>query len=512
MIASANIVYRPPSADAATRPARGDGTGQLRRRDAGARARAIARAALLLGALGLAACAPLQKTDCDQLLADQKYGKAAKTCEDPSAVSMAYLGLAGFDFIRFLAAEDQNDVAGLLKLNASNVTEKRELINQAIREIYPPDTSKQAFILLLAGFLGLSVTNSEYLDNGAGGATAFDNDIAGSEVEEATGLIVESPAPAVPFDLGLSATYQMVETGQPYVVDCGADVTAPLCDDDPASTLTIYDDTLPVKGAGLDVTSTGMADPANATEVNQVTMLLDFDLPITITTEKLTRLESFLEEGTLDEDFPRRHPERFPIGVLGYLELIDGANLKLTQEAGGSAADGQPANSTLNDAVDRIRAALDNGAVCFGEAATDPVKIAAAFPLNLLYAVYRAAPGTTRKKVPGDLDFTTYNIVAAADLDTDADGNVDASAPIQTAPDGTGFAFGGGTLAMGYKVLFPASDGLGAFDRGLATPRIDQTTASFQTNFEYIPRLAPKAARALDGRVEMIEMICASNQ
>jgi hypothetical protein len=474
-------------------------------------------AALVGAALLAAACAPVQETDCDQLLADRKYAKVIKTCDDPSALGMAYLGLAGFDFIDFLAADDPNDIAGLLELDESNVSLKRELINQAIRTLVPADSSKQAFILLLASFLGLSVTNSEFLDNGAGGADAFDNDISGEEVEAATGLVVEDPAPAVPFGLDSSATYAVVTGGAPYVADCGTDDVpagvVPYCDT--LAQLESRADTGAEDGAGLTDPALGsalaVADVTAATSANRIVMLLGLDLPITYDVDKLERLNSFLGVGTLDEDFPAENPELFPIGVLGFLELTEYANLKLIEFAGGGTEGGEMPESTLGTAIDDIRARLDNGAACFKESATDPLKIAAAVPLDILYAVYLAAPGTEQADVPGDLDFSTYNIVPHSELDSNSD-NLTDDVGAFAVPNGADYEFGDQLLLeMGYKVLHPTVVPLGSFDRNFATPRVDETPSAYRTDFEFLPHLAPGAAASLDGTVEMVEVICSAD-
>jgi len=75
-------------------------------------------------------------------------------------------------------------------------------------------------------------------------------------------------------------------------------------------------------------------------------------------------------------------------------------------------------------------------------------------------------------------------------------------------PDGAQYQFGNGTLSMGYKMLYPKMDGLMMFNRNQATPRIDQTPANFQADFETLPRIAPNASQAGDGAVTMIELIC----
>ncbi|MCH8883956.1 MAG: hypothetical protein IIA41_10730 [SAR324 cluster bacterium] len=181
-------------------------------------------ALLLLAGLVLAACEPKEEADCDQLLADEKYGQVVKSCEDPSQRAMGYLGLAGFDFLDFVTADDPSNIIVQLGLNTANISLKRELINDAVREVASPTSGLQAFVLLLSAFLGLSVTTTEYMDNGAG-ATALDNDIAETEVRDATGMVVEDPPPLVPLVLGGNADFQMTVSGTPYVVDCSGDST-----------------------------------------------------------------------------------------------------------------------------------------------------------------------------------------------------------------------------------------------------------------------------------------------
>jgi hypothetical protein len=240
-------------------------------------------------------------------------------------------------------------------------------------------------------------------------------------------------------------------------------------------------------------------------------MLLDFDLPITIDEAKLDRLDSFLGEGTLDPNFPEQNPGLFPIGLLGYLRLLDLANARLVEGAGGELESEESAQSTLDDTVDALRAKLDNGAACFKPEAADALKLIAAIPLNLLYGIYRAAPGTERLPVPSPEDYTAYNIVGREILDSNGDTFVD-SDPKKTlrVPVGSDYAFGTGTLSMGFKLLFPTQPNMGSFNRAFATPRIDQTPDLFRKNFEFIPRVAPNAAQAGDGRVDIIELICSA--
>jgi hypothetical protein len=157
--------------------------------------------------------------------------------------------------------------------------------------------------------------------------------------------------------------------------------------------------------------------------------------------------------------------------------------------------------------VDKLRAKLDNGAACFKEGATDPKKTAAAIPLNILYAIYLSAAGTAARAAPSDGNYTPFNIVSAADLDLDGDFVSDDPSG-SLVPDGTKYEFGGGKLKMGYKVLYPLVDGLNLFDRAQATPRIDAAHEAFRNSFELLPRVAPNAAKAGDGKVDLIELLC----
>ncbi|MCZ6531508.1 MAG: hypothetical protein O7A08_00935, partial [SAR324 cluster bacterium] len=185
----------------------------------------IARAALLLGlALALQACQPSEEASCDQLLGEGKYNDVLAQCDNPADRASAYLGLAGFDFVALAeSTAPPGDIVALLGLTADNITEKRQLLEQATSEVRVPGSGAQASALLLSAFLGLAVIVAEFLDNGGGvvgGATALDDVVDESEIVEATGITTGvaaalqfSPAAAPPY-------FQVVSGNTPYTLIC----------------------------------------------------------------------------------------------------------------------------------------------------------------------------------------------------------------------------------------------------------------------------------------------------
>ena len=472
----------------------------------------------------LLACGPAkEEVDCNQLVIEQKFHQVINKCEDPFQVGTAYLGLAGFDTIEFFkktaAAEKKGgslNVISLLGLNESNIKVKRELINQAIRTVAPPATTSQAFVLLLAAFVGLSVITTEYLDNGKGGGEAFDDKISGEEVEANTGLTLNPDATLITVP-SIPPYYQVTDSasGLPYLVECTLDAVVEFCDDDPAGTLTIYEDS----DGSAKAFGTVASEPPDLTvadPVNLVVMLNEIILPISVSGRNLTRLESYLSAGTLDPGFPIQFPNRFPIGIVGYLNWLDLANQTILDASASAddstaAGDGSPDEedkSAIDQTIDTLRSEIDNGAVCFKDAdpessdSAERDRAAVAALLDLMYNdLYQSAPGTDLRKVPATIPqttppyFTRNNVVRASSLDA---GGI-------TPPDPTEFVF---NTAIGFKFLYATETGLKIFDASLATARIDETQDSFQEDFNFIPRMVPSLAKAGDGVVDMIELLC----
>jgi hypothetical protein len=52
--------------------------------------------------------------------------------------------------------------------------------------------------------------------------------------------------------------------------------------------------------------------------------------------------------------------------------------------------------------------------------------------------------------------------------------------------------------------------GLAGFNATKATPRVDQAEAAFRAEFESIPVFAPAASAVGDGKIDLLELLCAA--
>lgn len=446
----------------------------------------------------LAACGrPTQSADCDQLLGEERYQEVLDTCGSPLLRASAHLGLAGlntFDIIN--STEAAGNVVNLLGLTTSNVTEKRQRLILAVEEVRSPATGGEAFALLMAAYLGLAVTMSEYLDNGAGGETALDDNITDTESRSATGLDTGTGSfDAVPDN---PRYYQIVSSGTAYNITCTGDATSTICNDSGDGPVAVYDET---DGAGqLDTAALPAASADEATVIlnlstadpgSMVVLLVSLTYPITIDPSKSGRLTNFLGQGDADQEFA--------IGVTGFLDLLDVANAVLFPSGSGSV-------SGITEQVDAVRSKIDNGGDCLSSGTATDIK--AAVVMDLWYAVYLAAPGTAANPLPDLTDYTDYNIVGHSNF---------SDAGFTMYPDDTGtlnidptdYEFASN---LGMKFLYPISIAAAtSFVLSNTTPHVDNADADFQTEFEDIPKLAPAAATALDGDITFLEVLCSSS-
>ena len=453
---------------------------------------------LALGAvLLLAACGqPTQSADCDQLLGEERYQEVLDSCGSPLQRASAHLGLAGLNIFNIInSTETAGNVVNLLGLTTSNITEKRERLILAVEEVRSPATGAEAFALLMGAYLGLAVTMAEFLDNGSG-ATALDDNIADSESRAATGLGTVTVTVAFNAVSGATPVYQITSSGTAYNITCGGDASAPICDQT-GGTVNVYDKT---DGAGqLDTaapptvsvdqatvrTNLATADPANL-----VVLLQSLDYPITVDSTKSARLTNFLSQGDADQEFA--------IGVIGFLDLLDVATAVLFPSGSGGI-------SGISDQISAVRNKIDNGGDCLSSG--DATDVSAAGVMDLWYAIYSAAPGTTANPLPNLTDYTTYNIVNYTSL---SGGGVtmypDSTGTLNINPTGYFFANN-----LGIKFLYPISLPATSFVLGNTTPHIDNADADFQFKFEDIPNIAPAAATAGDGTITFLEVLCSSS-
>jgi hypothetical protein len=451
---------------------------------------------------------PSQGGDCDRLLGEEKYERVLQVCGSPFHRSSARLGLAGFNMLDLVeSTEPPGSVVTLLELTPGNVTEKRLHVAGAAEEVREPVNGNEAFALLVSAYLGLAVTMEEYLDNGATGpgpftnascpasAVPLDDFIFDCEVEGATGLTPRLGA-TLQIQQSVPPNFQVVATegsvaGRTFSVVC-TDVAnsgdAAHCDDAPPGSAQVFDDP---DGSGRLATPQSadrdevVLDLHLADPVNMVVQMNGLELPFALDPARAPRMDNFLGEGDPAGEFT--------IGVAGYLGLLTTAEQTLTSSSGTEGGGSQ----TVTDNVNAVRDLLDNGAPCIAQ--NDP---AGAALINLLYAVYASAPGTAANPAAGLSDFTPNNIATNAEVQEAEDGGVVFPVTVNAAD----FVF---VQPIGFKLLYPIALPATGFDVGNATPRMDEADPDFRGEFENVPRLAPEASPAGDGRVTFAELSCA---
>jgi hypothetical protein len=468
---------------------------RMRPRSAGALLSGVVALAVALAPLG--GCSEARtRVDCDQLLSREKYDDVIKHCDNPYQRASAYLGKAGFDtfaLVDQIRALHKAEIAKLLGLTTANVNEKRLLINQAIDAVQTPHGGNQAFALLMASFLGLAVTTAQFLDNGAGGKVALDDILDQSEIDAAIQL---SP-PAVPaltvWGSSVPAYFSAISGGKPYTLDCTADPSVLKCSG--PGTL-VYDDAdgsgRIAAGAGVSLDQAAvLAGAGSASASGYAVQFADLILPFSLSAATAEPVSSFLG-GTNPNG-------TFNIGLGAYLAYLHTADAEL------AAAGGSTGGTDITPQIDALIAKLDNGAdpaVCASTAALNAAPTFFLDTMDALQAIYAQATGTSRRPAPanpGAGAYAPYNFVDQANFD------ITVSANFPFWPAGA-YAFPAGVR---YRILYPKVSGLGAFTLAQATPRIDEADAAFISQFENIPLFSRAGSPANDGRVNILEVLCA---
>lgn len=449
----------------------------------------IACLLLLTLALGLAGCGGggTGHVDCPQLLSDGEYGEVLDECAGPYERAAAHLGLAGFYLLDLTDADaDEPFIVQALGLTLENIDAKRLRVNLAVNEVRDAANGSEAFALLVSAFLGLSVTTTQYLDNGAG-ATALDEDYEDSEIEAATGM----SATAGVFAAAVAATpptaasdFAVLVDDVPYIANCSADATA---SPNQCAGATILDDP---DGSGILDGNTPAApapDLSTATRANLVAQVTNLLMPITLVEDKVATMREFLGQGD--------PTGTFEIGILGYLDLMDRAN---------DIVAGEGETTVISEHVDSVRNQLDNGGDCLD---TLTGSSAASDLLNALAPMYTTAAGTLANPVPDDAAADYYK-----DVNYSTDATLTALMQLTTGVaslDAADYVFP--TTELGFRFVFPISQPLGGYDMTQATPRVDQADSTFALHFEAIPELAPSESTALDGYVTYLELLCSGD-
>jgi hypothetical protein len=437
--------------------------------------------------------------DCDQLLNERKYDDVIDHCDNPYQRASAYLGLAGFDvFVLLDSAADPGNVVAVLGLTAANIDSKRILINKAVSAVKKPKDGSQAFALLVASFLGFAVTVEQFLDNGASGAaTALDYIFDPAEIAQALDPQINVPALLVappPTDY-----FTAVQGGTAYTLNCTADVSGNVCDDDP-ETLVYQDPT----GAGILDTASPPAEALSKSSVllavaglnaGYPVQILDLALPYGFGPAAQNGVTDFLGSGGVGGVFD--------IGLGAYLQYLRTADNALA-EFGGSV----PGQTAISEDINALVSQFDNGGLRASDggacASGDAVAtLLTASGVSGLENVYAAAAGTLGSPAPGSVPggyYNSRNLVAETGV---------ASAPafstFAAIPVGTAFA-----ALNRYKVLYPKAAGLLGFDATQATARADEGFTAFVSEFENIPLILPALPTANDGQLNVIELLCSA--
>lgn len=428
-----------------------------------------------------AACTPANRADCDALLGEGEYQEVLDSCDEPFSRASAYLGLAGLNMGEMIVngATIDGDVNTLLGITAANITEKRGHLANAALAVEQAGSGREGFALLVAAFLGVAVTTTEYLD------PDLDGTVTQADINTLTGITLNTGAtfsvsPATPPYL------QIVVSGTTYTAICLD--APPICGTNTAQ-IRVYDD---ADGSGiLDAASpptdesldaaTVKAAMNTATQANIVVQMTNLVLPMNRDPTKWDCLINFTGNGD---------PEGcFTVGLSRYMAMMTHSIDVMTTANGNTDA----AGSDMLTAIDTLRTTLDNGADCM--AVQDP---ALATLSDLFYEIYITAPGTTLTPVPDPAEFTAYNNVADTVL---AAGGVTYPAGLTAGS----FIF---PNPVGYKFLYPTTAGLPGFDPAQATPSIDTADPDFAYDFEALPHFAPAAATPLDDTITIAEIFC----
>jgi hypothetical protein len=233
------------------------------------------------------------------------------------------------------------------------------------------------------------------------------------------------------------------------------------------------------------------ANAGTLTSSSYPTQFLALTLPLKVSPAALADVNSFTGMGNPGA--------KFEIGMTGYLGTLALGTEELARTAGSSG--GTEVATQINALMNR----LDNGAFC---AVANPVTGPLVAPLNELYALYLTAAGTPTKPVsslPATYPYLGENLLDPALVPSLlAPGIFNLFSPVlQALPTPT-------YPVTRYKLLFPTAPGLTGFDAIQATSRVDQAEAAFRAEFESIPVFAPAASAVGDGKIDLLELLCAA--
>jgi hypothetical protein len=180
----------------------------------------LSRGGWILGLVLVVVACRIEQTD--TCSADQQDGNWQQIVDNSSCTAAqkgeAYLALGGFDYIRFLGADNLNQVLGL---SEDTWQQKRSNFDRAaavVRSVYRTGDDAERTIFLFGTFLGLFTYLSGSLDNGAGQAVPFDGTMTDEEITRFTGIeatFVGGNGSGVGLDI--QDRFQIEQTGETYI-------------------------------------------------------------------------------------------------------------------------------------------------------------------------------------------------------------------------------------------------------------------------------------------------------
>ena len=394
-------------------------------------------------------CGSEESNSCEDDKKNEKWGDIATSVScSPEERGEAYLALGGFDYFKFIGNNDQN-LNTVLNLNAGNWRTKLGYYQKAadvVKNTYKTGSDSEKSIFLLASFLTLYTYLTGNLDNGEGGAIAFDGKFEGSEVSGFTGTRVSGDSggddgtildPTGDYQIVVNRQYYLASTGNgSFYFDSDADG--------------IKDSMSPITDAGL-LAAFGVK--SNWSALNQISYLNKLSDPFSATggTQKAIEIARFSEN------------------LVVYMGNIREAMLSL----------GVDNSADYISQITSFQQKIDNGGGC---------QTFKNNPNTFLVELFTRR--TQRERINGAGDYSKKNVFTASEL---IKGGEDASFD---SPPGV-------SVDLGVKLLF--RNKTGGYD-----PYWSDATDDVRTAMENIALFNPENVAANDNKIAFSELICAS--
>ncbi len=399
----------------------------------------------------MSACAGQQKDTCEDDKIDGKWDKIVSNDEcSAEERGEAYLALGGFNYFDFINNEEDNLIS-ILGLNKDNWENKRGYFDAAamqVASIYETGSGTSKSIFFFGSFLAMYTYMTGTLDNGkTSSTTAFDGNIESEEVEQFTGVGVESDSSGDDgTDLVATNDFQFKLNSKYYILDLSSDSLFYDLQADGKRDSEITD---PDKTVIL-------AQIASFTELNQIVYM--------------DRLENPLS-GTVSDGGDA--VITFSETLVGYLDNVEKSLLALGVDAS-------------EDAIQQIiefRANMDNGGQCSQLDDNPGLRLIELF-----------AARSKREEITDGSSYADYNVFTMLELtglseDTDFNSTNDAFSAVPVDP--------------GVKMLFKQ-------DTGVYIPYWEDATGDVSDAMNSLAQFDPVNVVAGDGEIVFSEIICAS--